>query len=113
MTLSDSNQQLGIIARLIEELGKLPGIGPKSAERLAHYILTADKKQVLSLAECLRSVKESIKQCKILFASLYLENFYSSSLFRQSDILKIFDFSSSPQNFMYFLREISQKMHEI
>ena len=65
MTLSDSNQQLGIIARLIEELGKLPGIGPKSAERLAHYILTADKKQVLSLAECLRSVKESIKQCKI------------------------------------------------
>jgi len=65
LTLSDSNQQLGIIARLIEELGKLPGIGPKSAERLAHYILTADKKQVLSLAECLRSVKESIKQCKI------------------------------------------------
>lgn len=65
MTLSDSNQQLGIIARLIEELGKLPGIGPKSAERLAHYILTADKKQVLSLAECLRAVKESIKQCKI------------------------------------------------
>ena len=64
MTLSDSNQQLGIIARLIEELGKLPGIGPKSAERLAHYILTADKKQVLSLAECLRAVKESIKQCK-------------------------------------------------
>jgi len=65
LTRDDSNQQLGVIARLIEELGKLPGIGPKSAERLAHFILGADKNQILLLAESLRAVKESIKQCKL------------------------------------------------
>lgn len=65
MTRADSNQQLGVIARLVQELGKLPGIGPKSAERLAHFILGADKIQILNLAESLRAVKESIKQCKL------------------------------------------------
>lgn len=57
--------QIGLIARLMQELGKLPGIGPKSAERLTHYLLSADRKDVLALAECLRSIKESIHRCKI------------------------------------------------
>lgn len=58
------DQQAGVIARLMQELGKLPGIGPKSAERLTHYLLGADRKEVLSLAECLRAIKESIRNCK-------------------------------------------------
>lgn len=57
--------QVGLIARLMQELGKLPGIGPKSAERLTHYLLGADRKDVLALAECLRAIKESIHRCKV------------------------------------------------
>jgi recombination protein RecR len=50
--------------RLIEELAKLPGIGPKTAERLAFHILRADKKEALSLAEAITKLKSSIRQCK-------------------------------------------------
>lgn len=52
---------------LIEQFGRLPGIGPKTAERLAFYILKADPKEALLLAEAIRSVKENIKQCRICF----------------------------------------------
>src|SRR6266571_4007607 len=47
----------GAIARLTAELGKLPGIGPKSAERLTHYLLGADRESVLALSDALRAVK--------------------------------------------------------
>ena len=50
--------------RLIEELEKLPGIGPKSAERLAFYILKADAKEAMRFAEAIRDVKTKIKRCK-------------------------------------------------
>jgi recombination protein RecR len=51
--------------KLIEEFGKLPGIGPKTAERLAFYILNAKSKEALALAEAVRAVKSDIKRCKI------------------------------------------------
>lgn len=54
----------GVIGRLIEELNKLPGIGPKSAERLTHHLLAAPREDVLSLAEALRAVKERIRRCQ-------------------------------------------------
>ena len=54
-------EPLGAIARLIQELGKLPGIGPKSAERLTHHLLAADRQQVLALADALRAIKEQIR----------------------------------------------------
>jgi recombination protein RecR len=57
-------EPVGAIARLTHELGKLPGIGPKTAERLTHYLLTAPRTQVLALADALRSVKENIRQCR-------------------------------------------------
>jgi recombination protein RecR len=57
-------QAAGAIGRLIEELNKLPGIGPKSAERLTHYLLAADRQQVLALADALRDVKEKIHPCR-------------------------------------------------
>ncbi|MEJ2646899.1 MAG: recombination mediator RecR [Sedimentisphaerales bacterium] len=53
--------------RLIEELGKLPGIGPKSAERLAFYLLKAPPAQALKLADAIRDLKEKIKRCEICF----------------------------------------------
>jgi recombination protein RecR len=57
-------EQLGAIARLTVELGKLPGIGPKTAERLTHYLLGADRQQVLDLADALRAIKEQIGRCR-------------------------------------------------
>jgi recombination protein RecR len=53
--------------RLIEEFGKLPGIGPKSAERLAFYILKAKPDQAMALAEAIRDVKNKIKRCEICY----------------------------------------------
>lgn len=57
----------GAIARLIEEFGRLPGIGPKSAERLTHYLLAADARQVFALADALRAIKESVHPCRQCF----------------------------------------------
>ncbi len=54
----------GAIATLMRELGRLPGIGPKTAERLTHHLLTADRGQVLALANALRDVKELIHLCR-------------------------------------------------
>jgi recombination protein RecR len=54
----------GAIATLMRELGKLPGIGPKTAERLTHHLLAADRAQVLALADALRDVKERIRPCR-------------------------------------------------
>jgi recombination protein RecR len=53
----------GAIARLTQELSKLPGIGPKTAERLTHFLLAADARQVLALADALRAVKENVRRC--------------------------------------------------
>jgi recombination protein RecR len=53
----------GVIARLAHELGKLPGIGPKSAERLTHHLLAAPRNEVLALSDALRAIKEQIRPC--------------------------------------------------
>ncbi|HIE16704.1 MAG TPA: recombination protein RecR [Dehalococcoidia bacterium] len=51
------------IAKLIEELSKLPGIGPKSAQRLTYYLLRAPADQVQALAEAIKAVKEKVVLC--------------------------------------------------
>jgi recombination protein RecR len=51
----------------VQELGKLPGIGPKTAERLAHHLLAADRASVVALAEALRAIKETIHPCRQCF----------------------------------------------
>jgi recombination protein RecR len=56
-------EPVGTIACLMRELGKLPGIGPKTAERLTHYLLAAPRPQVLALADALRAIKEQIHPC--------------------------------------------------
>jgi recombination protein RecR len=58
-----SGEAVGVIGRLIAELNKLPGIGPKTAERLTHFLLAAPRADVLALAEALRDVKEKIRRC--------------------------------------------------
>ncbi len=50
---------------LIEQFAKLPGIGPKTAERLAFYILKAESAEALALAESISDLKKNIRQCKI------------------------------------------------
>jgi recombination protein RecR len=54
----------GAIARLVQELSKLPGIGPKTAERLTHFLLAADRREVLALAEALRGIKDNVHPCR-------------------------------------------------
>ena len=58
------NEPVGAIDRLMHELGKLPGIGPKTAERLTHYLLARPRGEVLALADALRDVKEKIGRCR-------------------------------------------------
>jgi recombination protein RecR len=58
------NEPVGAIDRLTQELGKLPGIGPKTAERLTHYLLAQPRGEVLALADALRDVKEKIGRCR-------------------------------------------------
>ncbi|KPL23606.1 MAG: recombination protein RecR [Phycisphaerae bacterium SM1_79] len=50
--------------KLIEEFGKLPGIGPKSAERLAFHILKANGNEAMALADAIRDVKNKTKRCE-------------------------------------------------
>ena len=55
------------IARLIEELNKLPGIGPKSAQRLAYHLLRSPDEEAKALAEAILTLKEKIKLCSLCF----------------------------------------------
>ncbi|MCP2326201.1 recombination protein RecR [Hamadaea flava] len=57
----------GAIQDLIDELGRLPGIGPKSAQRLAFHVLAADPADVRRLAQTLLRVKDVVKFCTICF----------------------------------------------
>lgn len=51
------------MARLIEEFGKLPGIGPKTASRLAFFLLRSSREEATALAEAILEVKERIRLC--------------------------------------------------
>jgi recombination protein RecR len=55
----------GIIQSLIEELGRLPGIGPKSAQRIAFHVIQSERSDIERLVEVLRVVRERVKFCQI------------------------------------------------
>ena len=57
----------GIVQDLIDELGRLPGVGPKSAQRIAFHLLQADPADVRRLADVLIEVKAKVKFCTICF----------------------------------------------
>ena len=56
-----------VIERLMTELGKLPGIGPRSAERIAFYLLKATGPEALALADAIRDVKTKVRPCQVCF----------------------------------------------
>jgi recombination protein RecR len=55
------------MSRLIEQFEMLPGVGRKSAERLAHFILMCPPEKALGLAEAIRTVKTTVRPCAICF----------------------------------------------
>jgi recombination protein RecR len=56
--------QQGLLARLVRELVRLPGIGQKSAQRLAFHVLKAEREDALRLAEAIRAVKDGLSFCR-------------------------------------------------
>nr|WP_307683369.1 recombination mediator RecR [Trueperella bonasi] len=55
----------GAVQALIDELSRLPGIGPKSAQRIAFYLLEAEDSEVEALVDALESVKSKVKFCDV------------------------------------------------
>lgn len=55
----------GPMARLIEELRKLPGVGSKNAQRLAFHLLRADQSDAIALADAIREMKAQLRLCSI------------------------------------------------
>ncbi|HXH85440.1 MAG TPA: recombination mediator RecR [Nitrospira sp.] len=57
--------QQGLLARLVRELVRLPGIGQKTAQRLAFHVMKADREDALRLADAIRSVKDGLSFCRL------------------------------------------------
>lgn len=57
----------GAVQDLIDELGRLPGIGPKSAQRIAFHMLEADREDMLRIADAIRTVKDRVRLCSVCF----------------------------------------------
>lgn len=57
----------GPLQRLIDELKKLPGVGPRSAERIAFHLLKTGKDEALALASTIRDIKENVRPCSRCF----------------------------------------------
>ena len=63
----NNTSQGDAISRLVQELNKLPGIGPKSAQRLAFYLLRSPQEQAERLAEAILTLKQQIKLCSVCY----------------------------------------------
>ena len=61
MELSDS------VSHMIEQLSRLPGIGKKSAERLAYHLLRVPETEAFALADSIRTVRENVRYCSVCF----------------------------------------------
>ena len=55
------------VANLVDQFSNLPGVGNRTAERLAHHILACHETEALALADAIRNVKESIRPCDVCF----------------------------------------------
>ena len=55
------------VANLIEQLGRLPGIGRKSAERLTYHLLRVSVPEAMALADAIRQVRENVHYCRVCF----------------------------------------------
>lgn len=63
----DRRPVAGAVVRLIEEFNKLPGIGPKTAQRLAYHVIRTPSQDAHGLAQAIVSVKENIALCQVCF----------------------------------------------
>lgn len=61
MELSDS------VSHMIEQLSRLPGIGKKSAERLAYHLLRVPESEAFALSDSIRTVRENVRYCSVCF----------------------------------------------
>ncbi len=61
-------QKIPSLNQLVHELSRLPGIGPKTAQRLAYHLLRSQDEYVQSLRDALKGVKEKIKECPVCFS---------------------------------------------
>lgn len=55
------------VANLIQQLARLPGIGRKSAERLAYHLLRVNQAEAMALADAIRTVRENVRYCSVCF----------------------------------------------
>jgi recombination protein RecR len=60
-------EKRGVIARLVDAFADLPGIGRKSAERLAYHVLRMSRAEAVAFADAIRAVKEKLHPCKTCF----------------------------------------------
>jgi recombination protein RecR len=65
--MTDDERNLGAVSRLAAEFCKLPGIGPKTAERLTFFLLAGDRATARTLADALRAVVEAVRPCQECF----------------------------------------------
>ena len=56
------------LQRLLDELGRLPGVGPKSAQRIAYHLLEADAEEARRLANAILDVKQQVHFCPVCFS---------------------------------------------
>ncbi len=61
------NSNNGSVNDLIDQLGRLPGVGRKSAERLAYHLLRVSKGEALALADAIRAVRENVRYCSVCY----------------------------------------------
>ena len=63
-------ESVPIIRKLLDELERMPGIGPKSAQRIAYWMLNSDSETVLRLADAIVEVKNTVRFCSRCFNSV-------------------------------------------
>ena len=61
------SKHAGAVSELVEQLGRLPGVGRKSAERLAFHLLRVSEAEALALAESIRRVRQDVRYCATCF----------------------------------------------
>ena len=64
MTTDPTPSASPTLTRLIQELNKLPGVGPKSAQRLAYYLIRLPDGEAYALADAITAVKQSVVYCQ-------------------------------------------------
>lgn len=61
------SEQNGAVADLVDQLSRLPGIGRKSAERLAFHLLRVSENEAMALSEAIRRVRQDVRYCEVCF----------------------------------------------